>query len=67
MEEDTKQMRLILIGVFGLVLTVASCTSYEVHEDNTAIVNMVKAGADPLRAKCSVSTDATLCSAVAAK
>lgn len=66
-EQDTKQMRLLLIGVLGLVLTIASCTSYEVYQDNTAITEMVKAGADPLRAKCSVTTDTTLCVAVSSK
>jgi hypothetical protein len=65
--EDILMAKIVVACVIVLVLSIGSCTSYEVYSDNASVVEMVKAGSDPLAARCAVSPGDTVCSAVAAK
>lgn len=58
-----------LVGCIAFVLfvmTVTSCTAYQSQNDNKAIVEMVKAGATPIAAKCAVKADGNACALSAA-
>jgi hypothetical protein len=67
MEEDIQIARIIAACFVAIVLTVGGCTAHETYLDTTAVVSMVKDGADPLAAKCAVSADSSICTAVVAK
>lgn len=67
MEEETKQMLTLAGGALAIIAVVAGCMSYETQSDNAAVVEMVKGGADPMRAQCAVSPSVTTCQALAAK
>jgi hypothetical protein len=58
----------LVIGTLMLlaIMTFASCTAYQSKIENDANTEIVKCGAHPLRAKCAITTDSTMCRAVVA-
>lgn len=65
--EDILIAKLVTTCIVVFVLTIGSCTSYENYSDNKSVVEMVKAGSNPLAAKCAVSPSDSVCSTIAAR
>jgi len=59
--------KIIAISCCFVIATFSSCTAYISHDDNVAISEMVKNGANPIEAKCAVKENTTLCVIVASK
>lgn len=64
--EDKSVMLTILIGLGILCGSIGSCTTLQNYQDDNAVVEMVKHGADPLEARCAIH-DSQGCQIRAAK
>lgn len=59
--EEQKTGRLVALSIASVVvIVVLSIVTYYWHED-LVIADMVKGGADPLRAKCAINHDPNVC------
>lgn len=67
MNEDILIVKIFAACFIAVVLTVGSCISYERYINNRSVVEMVKAGSNPLAAKCAVSPSDSVCSTIAAR
>lgn len=63
---DKSIMLTILIGLGILCGSIGSCTTIQNYQDDTAMVEMVKHGSDPLDARCAIH-DSDFCKIRAAK
>ena len=54
MQEETKVWKIVIIGFCTFVATIGGCNATTNHQDNTAMVEMVSRGADPIDARCAV-------------
>lgn len=61
MSEETKQYCIVAIAIVLVVAFVASCHVGETRSKNEAVVEMVKAGADPAKANCAIRPSYTAC------
>lgn len=61
---------LFMIGATVVIaialVAIPSCTYYSNVKDNQAVVDLVKAGADPIAAKCAIRSGQTDCALAAA-
>ena len=54
---ETKITGIIVIGICFVIASFGGCSAVVNHQDNAAMVEMVKAGADPLDANCAIKGD----------
>lgn len=47
-------VKVIAVSVCFIMASLSSCISYRTHDDNVAMVEMIKNGADAIDAKCAV-------------
>ena len=55
---ETKIAGIIVIGICFVIASFGGCSIVVNHQDNTAMVEMVKAGADPFDANCAIKGNA---------
>lgn len=58
MDEFTQALGIVILGLVLVCCAMASCTATVSKDDNKAMVEMVKNGADPIAAKCAVKGSA---------
>ena len=62
MEEETRIWKIVMVSICVLVTIMAGCQGTINHQDNTAMVDMVAKGTDPLDARCAIkSSDGVMC------
>ena len=65
--EETKVWKIVMVAICIVIATMGGCQGTINYQDNTAMVDMVNKGADPLDARCAIkSSDNSMCAIRAA-
>lgn len=68
MSEDNQMCQILMIAACFAVACVAGCSGYVNHVDDATMAEMVRAGANPIAARCAVrDVSSAACSIHAAK
>lgn len=59
MEEDNKFWKIITTAICFVIVSIGGCNAAINHQDNSAMVEMVSQGADPLDARCAIKSSAS--------